>query len=74
MYVGKNRSARGALVVPTAESASAIASEPTGASGTGNHRYATPNARVCAEIKPMAAAAAASAAKAYDSADGGGAG
>ena len=44
----------------------ATASEPTAASGARNHRrtYASPNTRICAEIKRMAAAAAASAAAA----------
>jgi len=35
MYVGKHRSAREAVVAPTAGSTSATASEPTGASGAG---------------------------------------
>jgi len=41
----------------------ATASQPTAASGAGNHRrtYASPNTRMCAEFKRMAAAAAASA-------------
>jgi len=54
----------------------ATASEPTAASGAGNHRrtYASPNTRICAEIKRMAAAAAACAAAAWESADGEGAG